>query len=291
MLSLQALSKGDSIKTLAAWSAAYPEGEPLGPTDSFDLLYSLSGLIVGFLIGLTGVGGGSLMTPILVLIFGIHPAAAVGTDLLFAAATKTVGTVVHGWNRTINWKIVGALAAGSIPASLITLYLVSGVDHNAQSKSLTAILGAILILVAVMLALRPLIVARLLRFQQNRPPVDERIRFAATVGLGLLLGALVTVSSVGAGAMGVTILLVLYPGLKMRDLVGSDIVHAVPLTLIAGAGYWILGDVRPLMLAALLLGSIPGVVAGSFLAPRMPDQALRPALAVILALAGLKMVF
>jgi uncharacterized protein len=231
------------------------------------------------------------MTPILVLMFGIHPAAAVGTDLLFAAATKTVGTAVHGWKRTINWKIVSALAMGSIPASLVTLYLVAGVDHNAQSKSLTTILGAVLILVSIMLAFRPLIVARLLRFQQQRPPVDERLRVAATVGLGVALGTLVTVSSVGAGAMGVTILLVLYPALKMRDLVGSDIVHAVPLTLIAGAGYWVLGDVHPLMLAALLLGSIPGVIAGSMLAPRIPDHALRPALAAVLALAGLKMLF
>lgn len=269
--------------------ASAPEGEPLGPTDSFDLLYSLSGLCVGFLIGLTGVGGGSLMTPILVLFFGIHPAAAVGTDLLFAAATKTVGTAVHGWNRTIDWKIVRALALGSIPAAVVTLYFVSGADHAAQSATLTTILGAILLLVAVTLAFRPFIVARLVRWQQARPPVSEKTRRVATTVLGFALGVLVTVSSVGAGAMGVTILLVLYPALKMRDLVGSDIVHAVPLTLIAGAGYWALGDVRPLMLAALLLGSLPGVVLGSMLAPKMPDHLLRPALAAVLAAAGLKM--
>lgn len=256
-----------------------------------DFAFIFAGFAVGLVVGLTGVGGGSLMTPILVLMFGIHPAAAVGTDLLFAAATKTVGTAVHGWNRTINWKIVGALASGSIPASLITLYFVAGVDHNAQSRSLTAILGAILVFVAVMLAFRPLIVSRLLRLQAERPPVDPRVRLITTVLLGIVLGALVTVSSVGAGAMGVTILLVLYPALKMRDLVGSDIVHAVPLTLIAGVGYWVLGDVRPLMLAALLLGSVPGVIAGSLLAPRLPENALRPALAAILALAGLKMLF
>lgn len=268
-----------------------PEGMPLGPTDSFDILYSLSGLVVGFLIGLTGVGGGSLMTPILVLLFGVHPAAAVGTDLLFAAATKTVGTAVHGWNRTIDWTIVGALALGSIPAALVTLYFVSGVDHGRQSHMLTVILGAILVMVAVMLAFRPLIVSRLLRWQERRPPVSAKTRSIATTALGFALGVLVTVSSVGAGAMGVTILLVLYPALKMRDLVGSDIVHAVPLTLIAGAGYWTLGDVRPMMLAALLLGSLPGVIIGSMLAPRMPDHLLRPALAAVLAFAGLKMLF
>ncbi|WP_269065268.1 sulfite exporter TauE/SafE family protein [Rhizobium sp. C1] len=263
----------------------------MGPTDSFDLLYSLSGLVVGFLIGLTGVGGGSLMTPILVLVFGVHPASAVGTDLLFAAATKIVGTGIHGWKGTIDWKIVRNLAVGSVPAAALTLYFISGVDHGAQTKLLTLILGVVLVLVAVVLALRPLIVRLSLNIQRERVPLTERQRAIATTILGFTLGVLVTASSVGAGAMGVTILLILYPYLKLSDLVGSDIVHAVPLTLIAGAGYWYLGEVKPLMLAALLLGSIPGVIGGSVLAPRLPDQYLRPVLAAVLAAAGLKMLF
>lgn len=268
-----------------------PEGEPLGPTDSFDLLYSLSGLVVGFLIGLTGVGGGSLMTPILVLVFGVHPASAVGTDLLFAAATKIVGTGIHGWKGTIDWKIVRALGLGSVPAAFLTLYFISGVDHGAQSKMLTLVLGIVLVIVALVLALRPMIVRLSLNIQRARAPLTDTQRAIATTILGFALGMLVTASSVGAGAMGVTILLILYPALKLSDLVGSDIVHAVPLTLIAGAGYWYLGEVKPLMLSALLLGSIPGVVAGSLLAPRLPDQYLRPALAIVLGAAGLKMLF
>lgn len=268
-----------------------PEGEPLGPTDSFDLLYTLSGLVVGFLIGLTGVGGGSLMTPILVLVFGVHPASAVGTDLLFAAATKIVGTGIHGWKGTIDWKIVRNLALGSVPASALTLYFISGVDHGAQSKMLTLILGTVLVVVAIVLVLRPLIVRLSLSIQRDRAPLTPMQRAVATSVLGITLGIMVTASSVGAGAMGVTILLILYPFLKLSDLVGTDIVHAVPLTLIAGAGYWYLGEVKPLMLGALLLGSIPGVIAGSLLAPRMPDRYLRPALAAVLAAAGLKMLF
>ncbi len=201
------------------------------------------------------------MTPILVLVFGVHPASAVGTDLLFAAAaTKIVGTGIHGWKGTIDWKIVRNLAVGSVPAAALTLYFISGVDHGAQTKLLTLILGVVLVLVAVVLALRPLIVRLSLNIQRERVPLTERQRAIATTILGFTLGVLVTASSVGAGAMGVTILLILYPYLKLSDLVGSDIVHAVPLTLIAGAGYWYLGEVKPLMLAALLLGSIPGVI-------------------------------
>jgi uncharacterized membrane protein YfcA len=240
---------------------------------------------------LTGVGGGSLMTPILVLLFGIHPTAAVGTDLLFAAATKIVGTAVHGWKGTIDWAIVRALALGSVPGALITIFFISGVDHGAQSRMLTLVLGVVLLVVAVVLACRPLILRISARFQRDRLPLSGGQRSVATTLLGFLLGVMVTASSVGAGAMGVTILLVLYPSMRLRDLVGSDIVHAVPLTLIAGAGYWYLGEVKPLMLSALLLGSLPGVIAGSLLAPRMPEHYLRPALAAVLAAAGFKMLF
>lgn len=255
-----------------------------------DPLYTLSGLLVGFLVGMTGVGGGALMTPILVVLFGVHPVTAVGTDLLFAAVTKSVGTAVHGFNKTINWKIVRNLATGSVPAALLALWLVAGnARHEEQSGGLAALIGAILVVVAILLILRPLIVDALMRYQATHSTMSERARSFATVLLGMLLGALVTLTSVGAGAMGVTILLVLFPVMKTRDIIGSDIVHAVPLTLIAGAGYWFLGGIDFAMLAALLTGSVPGVVLGSYLAPRMPDHVLRPVLAAVLAAAGVKM--
>jgi uncharacterized protein len=264
---------------------------PLEFLHNLNPLYSLSGLFVGFLVGMTGVGGGSLMTPLLVLVFGVHPVTAVGTDLLFAAITKAVGTGVHGVNRTINWKIVRNLASGSVPAALATLWLVSedGGFSKSETSHLTTVVGAMLVTVSILLIFRPKIVSFLANYQSSHEVFSDRSKSIATAILGVLLGTLVTLSSVGAGAMGVTILLVLFPRMHVRDIVGSDIVHAVPLTLIAGAGYWYLGGVDMLMLFSLLVGSIPGVIAGSMIAPRMPDRILRPLLAAALALAGIKM--
>lgn len=264
-------------------------GNWLGFISGIDPLYSFSGLIVGFLVGMTGVGGGSLMTPILVILFGVHPVTAVGTDLLFATVTKTVGTTVHGFNNTINWKIVRSLAAGSIPAALITLWLVAGERSENDAGSLTAVIGAMLVIVAFMLIFRPLLVNIIKRFQSRHLEMSDKRAAAATTVLGLVLGTLVTMSSVGAGAMGVTVLLILFPTMKVRDIIGSDIVHAVPLTLIAGAGYWFLGEVDNAMLLSLVVGSVPGVVIGSMIAPKMPDRILRPVLAAVLAAAGGKM--
>lgn len=261
----------------------------MGFITGFDPLYAASGLFVGFLVGMTGVGGGSLMTPILVVFFGVHPVTAVGTDLLYAAITKSVGTAVHGINRTVNWRIVRNLATGSIPATLITLYSVAGRAKTSGPSNLTYVIGAMLIVVAVLLIFRPYFLRVVARMQDRYGGLSERNRTYATVGLGVVLGTLVTLTSVGAGAMGVTVLLVLYPALKVTDVVGSDIVHAVPLTLIAGAGYWAFGGVDLPMLGSLLVGSIPGVIVGSLLAPRMPDAVLRPVLAATLTAVALKM--
>lgn len=257
---------------------------------ALDPLYALSGLGVGVLVGLTGVGGGSLMTPLLILLFGIHPASAVGTDLLYAAATKTGGTLVHGLAGTIEWRIVGWLASGSLPASLLTLAILSHLDiHRAGAdRVITFLLGLALLATAAALLLR----ARLLASIERRA---ERSSGRRTVPLtlltGIALGVLVSLTSVGAGALGVTALILLYPTLPTARIVGSDIVHAVPLTLIGGVGHWLAGSVNGTILASLLLGSLPGIVVASYAAAYVPERALRLILAAVLLAVGGRLVF
>jgi uncharacterized membrane protein YfcA len=240
------------------------------------------------LVGMTGVGGGSLMTPVLVLLFGFHPATAVGTDLLYASVTKTVGTAVHGSRRTVDWRIVAALASGSVPASLATLFVMSRVgtlDAHA-SGILNFLLGATLLLTSVSIFFRPLI----LRIAGRRLDTSEPTRVSReTVLLGALLGVLVSVTSVGAGALGTTALLMLYPRLPVARIAGSDIAHAVPLTLIAGIGHWLMGSVDFVLMGALLLGSIPGIILGSMLAGRASDNVLRPILGVTLLVVAVRL--
>ncbi|WP_160004095.1 sulfite exporter TauE/SafE family protein [Rhizobium sp. 18055] len=257
----------------------------------FDPLYSLSGFFVGALVGITGVGGGSLMTPLLVLLFGVHPATAVGTDLLYAAVTKSAGTAVHGMHGRINWRIVGCLAAGSVPAALVMLWLLSGVDRKSieVAHTITTALGWLLVMTAFMLVFRKQVMAMAQRSMGERRPMRPATLVALTVVLGLALGILVTLTSVGAGALGVTILLVLYPRLDVREIVGSDIVHAVPLTLIGGMGYWMIGEIDWGMLFALLVGSIPGIIAGSLLAPKLHERTIRLVLAGTLAVVAFKL--
>ncbi len=251
-------------------------------------LYSLSGLAVGLLVGLTGVGGGSLMTPLLVLVFGIHPTTAVGTDLLYAAATKTVGTGVHGYNSTVQWGIVGRLAMGSVPAAAVTLWFLSQQGKHADSSHglITIVLGWALLLTAVAILFRKTIVSFFATRSQELEPGQTT---ALTVLLGAVLGVLVSLTSVGAGAIGMTVLLILYPKRDVAQLVGSDIAHAVPLTLLAGIGHWMMGSVNWQLLVGLLSGSIPGIIVGSLLAARTPDGVLRPILAGTLALVGGKL--
>lgn len=257
--------------------------------EHFDALHAVAGLLVGILVGLTGVGGGSLMTPILVLIFGINPGTAVGTDLLFASMTKVVGSVVHGKRDSVDWRIVVRLAMGSVPAALITLTVISSLGRPPASanKIMLLVLGGMLILTSLATLFQKQIAA----FAQKNAHEDAAAVRApwATVLLGMLLGLAVTLSSVGAGAIGVTALLLLYPGLRIARIVGSDIAHAVPLTLVAGFGHWIIGDVNLFLLGALLLGSIPGVIIGSLLSTRAPDRVLRPALAAVLLISGIKL--
>jgi uncharacterized protein len=257
---------------------------------SINWLYSVAGFGVGFLVGMTGVGGGSLMTPLLILVFGVHPAAAVGTDLLFAAITKTGGTLVHGLYRTIDWRVVGRLAAGSVPAAVVTLLVLSHFDvtDKASHELITKVLSVALFATAAVLIFR----RQLLALRATHVfDLDPRRTVAATVVVGAVLGVFVSISSVGAGAIGVTALVLLYPHLPMRRLVGSDVAHAVPLTLVAGIGYWILGTTDWHLLGSLLVGSLPGVYFGGRVSVHVPDTALRLILAATLIVVGAKLFF
>lgn len=256
----------------------------------FHPLYALSGLMVGLLVGFTGVGGGSLMTPLLVLLFGIHPSTAVGTDLLYAGLTKISGSAVHTFHRNVDWRVVGRLALGSAPAAALSLLALAhfGRGSPTVAQTITTTLGFALILTAITIIFRRAIIARYGKAMETARPGDIAW---LTIVLGAALGVLVTLSSVGAGAIGMTVLLILYPAMPTVRLVGSDIAHAVPLTLIAGAGHWWLGSVDFPLLASLLVGSIPGIAIGSHFAARMPDGVLRGLLGGTMALIGVKLAF
>lgn len=276
-----------SVAALALLSVATALQSGLG---AFKPLYMLSGAAVGLLVGMTGVGGGSLMTPLLILAFGIHPASAVGTDLLYASATKAVGTGVHAVGRNIDWALVRRMAAGSIPATLLTVGAMRflHLDSGQTAGPLSIALAVVLVLTAASLLLRGSL-SRLAQARVN--PRSEVLTRRLTVALGAALGVLITLTSVGAGALGVTLLVFLYPQTPIARVVGSDIVHAVPLTLIAGLAHWWMGTVNLGLLTSLLCGSVPGVIVGSLLAPRMPERVLRPILAVVLLLVSAKLVF
>jgi len=254
-----------------------------------ELAYTLSGFAVGAIVGMTGVGGGSLMTPLLVLLFGVSPATAVGTDLLYAAITKAGGVVVHTRRQHVRWDVVGKLAAGSIPGALLTIAILSTsrIDHAAFSKVATETLGIALILTALAILGKH----RLQGWGKVAAgPWRERWIGPLTILVGLALGVLVTLSSVGAGALGVAALFFLYPRFPTTHIVGSDIAHAVPLTLVAGLGHAHLGTVDWTLLGSLLLGSLPGIWLGSLLCARMPERLLRSGLASLLVLIGAKLV-
>jgi uncharacterized protein len=254
-----------------------------------DWLTTLSGFLVGLIVGVTGVGGGSLMTPLLVLVFGVAPVTAVGTDLLFASVTKAGGAWAHARRSNVDWSVVAWLAAGSVPASAVTLALLHFfVPHPDKLSAIVSVaLGIALMLTAGALVFRE----RLHAWAIRRAPrsVERKSTARRTLVVGAILGALVTVSSVGAGALGVTALFFLYPGLAAARIVGTDIAHAVPLTLVAGLGHAAAGAVDWTLLASLLVGSLPGIWLGSSLSQRIPERMLRTALAAMLVLIGGKL--
>ena len=259
-----------------------------------DLAYVFAGFCVGTIVGLTGVGGGSLMTPLLIFFFGVKPYMAIGTDLLFAAFTKLGGTVSFARQRIVPWRVVGLLSAGSIPASLMTLaflHWMGPTDPKVQAL-MTTTLGVALLLTAAAMLYKAV-------FGAKAPPhlVDADLAQACTprhwslpLLFGGLIGVLVTLTSVGAGAIGVTVLMVLYPLLPLPRVVAADIAYAVPLTLVAGLGHASLGSVDWPLLAKLLTGSLPGIWLGSRLSQHTPDRVIRSLLSVLLAWAGTQLV-
>ena len=257
-----------------------------------DWLYTISGFAVGFIVGVTGVGGGSLMTPLLVLVFGIAPVTAVGTDLLYAAFTKMGGSWVHSQRGTVDWKVVKLLASGSLPAALLSMALLRylALDPTSLKSLINTVLSAALLLTAIALLFKPYLQnlgrrknGTVYELQAHHLPV-------ATILTGAILGTLVTISSVGAGALVVVVLLFLYPRIPTSKIVGTDIAHAVPLTLVAGLGHVALGTVNFGLLGSLLLGSLPGICLGSHLGIKIPDHILRPTLATMLMLIGGKLI-
>ena len=253
------------------------------------LLYIGAGAAVGFIVGMTGIGGGALMTPLL-LSFGFPAHTAVGTDLLYAALTKAGGAYSHHKQKHVNWGLVKLLAAGSIPAALITGALLHMFFNDAEDYGhlLKNALGIMLVVTAIVIFMR----TRIQSFAAARNARNlSRFRPAATIVMGVLLGVFVTLSSVGAGAIGTAILMILYPALRGTHIVGTDIAHAVPLTLAAGLIHLGLGNVDFQLLGALLLGSIPAIHFGSMISPKVPDAILRPALASILLFMGARYMF
>jgi uncharacterized membrane protein YfcA len=258
-----------------------------------DWLYTVSGFLVGLIVGVTGVGGGSLMTPLLVLFFGVSPATAVGTDLLYASLTKSLGGWVHSRKGSVDWKVVGLLSLGSLPAALITVALLKYLALDAKTlKSLvTSVLSVALLLTATALLLKDWIKKIAQREDGTVYELHHRHLPAATIATGVVVGTLVTISSIGAGVLGTVALLFLYPRFSAVKVVGTDIAHAVPLTAIAGLGHMALGTVDFVLLGSLLLGSLPGIYLGSHLSAKVPEKVLRPILATMLLIIGTRLVF
>ena len=258
-----------------------------------DGMYTLSGFLVGLIVGVTGVGGGSLMTPLLVLLFGVSPATAVGTDLLYASLTKTLGGWVHGRRGSVDWKVVGLLSLGSFPAAVITIVLLkySALDEKTMRSLVTSVLSVALLLTATALLLKGQIKKIAQRKDGTVYELHRRHLPGATIVTGIIVGTLVTISSVGAGVLGTVALLFLYPRMQAVKVVGTDIVHAVPLTAVAGMGHMALGTVDIVLLGSLLLGSLPGIYIGSHLSAKVPEKVLRPILATMLMIIGLRMIF
>jgi uncharacterized membrane protein YfcA len=259
---------------------------------TFSLINAVAGLGVGLLVGMTGVGGGSLMAPIMILIFGIAPGTAVGTDLWFAAITKVVGGWIHGKKGTIDKLVLKRMFIGSLPAAALTLaWLYESGAKQYQNQLMMQMLGVMLILSSLAALSRARVHAVGEHLRSTQPVAFKAAQPAFTVIAGVILGVMVTLTSIGAGALGAVMLLYLYPRrLTPSSLVGTDIVHAIPLTVLAGTGHLIMGNVNFGLLANLLIGSIPGIVIGSFIAVYAPDRVIRTAIAIVLALVGIKMV-
>lgn len=253
------------------------------------ITYILSGFAVGLLVGMTGVGGGSLMTPLLTLLFGVTPSVAVGTDLAFASITKSAGTITHRSRGTVHWPIVGRLCLGALPAALaatLALQYFGPLDASIGKVIRYSIAGSVLLTVVAILFRK-----QMLDWVHAHPArqLQGRRLVLATIAAGALLGTLVTISSIGAGAIGATLLVMLYPKLTPAEVAGTDIAYAVPLTAIAAVGHWWLGSINWWLLLTLLVGSLPGITLGSWAARAVPERLLRGMLALTLATVAIKL--
>ena len=257
-----------------------------------ELAYSFAGLVVGFIVGLTGIGGGALMTPILIVGFGINPVVAVSTDLMYAAFTKAGGIWPYAKKKLVNWSIVVALLIGSIPGALFTLWILSGIEAlESIEKLINITLGVSLVLTSIAVFLRSRIREIVINTKAVKlKNVVRRWRMVLTTLAGFVLGGLVTLSSVGAGALGTALLIVLFPHMTMPMIVATDLVHAVVLTSVAGVGHWQLGNLDFTLLAYLLAGSLPGVFVGSHLGTRLSARIMQPLMGSLLLCIGLKFV-
>ena len=258
----------------------------------FQIGLIIAGLTVGFIVGLTGVGGGSLMTPIL-LWFNIPPSTAVGTDLLYAAFTKTGGIYAHNKKSNINWVITGWLSLGSIPAALLTLWILHSIktDVTALNAIIKHSLGWALLFTSIAIVFKKKLLVFSQKHAGDKFHSESKTQNLLTVAIGVMLGAMVTLTSIGAGALGTVTLFFLYPLLPTPRLVGTEIAHAVPLTLVAGIGHASMGNLDYVLLGQLLIGSLPGIYLGSMLSGKVPDLLLRNAIAMMLFFVGYNLVF
>ncbi|MRW92179.1 TSUP family transporter [Duganella sp. FT80W] len=256
-----------------------------------DLQFVASGFAVGLLVGMTGVGGGSLMTPLLTLLFGIHPAVAVGTDLAFASLTKGVGTFTHRMRGTVHWDIVRLLCLGALPAAVLaSLSLKHFGTLNQEIGQIIRYMIATSVLLTVVALLFKRKMLAWITAHPERQLQGAALR-NATIFSGAVLGILVTVSSIGAGAIGATLLVMLYPRLTAAEVAGTDIAYAVPLTAIAAFGHWWLGSIDWTLLLTLLVGSVPGITLGAYAARSVPERLLRVLLACTLVAVAAKLIF
>lgn len=259
-----------------------------------DLAHALMGFLVGLLVGVTGVGGGSLMAPLLILIFGVPATTAIGTDLWFAGTTKTVGGMIHHAKHNADLNVVGRLMLGSIPAAIATLAVMSAMHWDeVRNGWLPLVLGAVLCLSAIATVARPSLHRWVIAGagRKDKMPTLRRLQIPLTIMSGAILGVLVTITSVGAGAFGATLLIFLYPGrLNGKQIVGTDIVHAIPLTFVAGIGHVLVGSVDGHLLLNLLIGSIPGIILGSLLVHKLSEKLIRIVLSVVLVIAGARLI-
>lgn len=259
-----------------------------------EIIYIAAGALVGLIIGLTGVGGGSLMTPILVLGFGIPPAIAVGTDLLYAALTKCSGIYFHHKNHTVDWKVVSLLGSGSVPSSLITIAILENLKKTGFNYDdiILVTLGVMLVLTAFIILIKNRLISFIQANHSDKLVIKliKNYKPLITILCGCMLGCVVTISSVGAGAIGSALLFLLYPRKPSISIVGTDIAHAVPLTAIAGLGHLHFGSVDFNLLFGLLTGGVPAIYLGSLFGKKLPDNILRPLIAVLLLAMGVKLI-